>query len=458
VNQVSGELSVARFGAEVLVALARGRADAALSFGVGTTQATLEFKAGRPERGHVGVSRAALGRDAIVAHLRQFACASSGAYRIDPMTLDAQTSLGIDTLGEALAAVLAGASGAQLEVMWQARGAVVVAPATSFAAIVRAAQKRGAPALPMPAAPARLDQLSHGLDLAAQRLLAGLLFLGGLIGAAPDAERAPAAVAQPTEDHAPAVQAGVAVHRTSVAATDLAVDIETTFARLADQSHYQVLGVAKTANAEEVRRSYFQLAKRWHSDSFAGVDLGPRQAQVEAIFRRVGEAFVVLSNTNQRRDYDVLLERTALGLPTDGNSVLEAEMLFKKAQGLVRRGQAPAALPLLEQAVALNKGEPEFLAYLGFALHAVNGQPALVEARRLLQEAIKARAKLDVAYEFLGRIARIEGDPEEATRQLRKAVQLNPKNVEAERELRLIGMRSDKQAAGGGLLGFLKRS
>ena len=229
------------------------------------------------------------------------------------------------------------------------------------------------------------------------------------------------------------------------AAKKIVLELQQTYDSLVDANHYAVLGIDDKATAEQVREAYFKQAKRWHSDRFAGMKLGDEaMAMVEELFRRAGEAQKVLVDPEARKSYDFVRERKAKGLPTDVNVILEAEALFQKAQLLVRRGQAAGAEPLLRKAVELNKGEAEFWTYFGFAVYAAKGKEGLAEARQALMRGLEMNPKLDVAHEFLGRIARIEGQLQDAQRELKLALEMNPKNRDVERELRFIHMRGGK--------------
>jgi tetratricopeptide (TPR) repeat protein len=171
----------------------------------------------------------------------------------------------------------------------------------------------------------------------------------------------------------------------------------------------------------------------------------------------------VLSDATERNSYDYILDRQRRGLPTDPRLIFEAESLFHKAQTLVRRGQAGAAEPILRQVVGLNPGEPEFWAYLGFAVFSAQGKEGRAEAIDHLNKALAMNERLGVAYEFIGRMARIDGKIREAEEYLKKALKLEPKNVEVQRELRLLTMRASSGGNGkseglGGLLNkVLKR-
>ncbi|MDH3684202.1 MAG: J domain-containing protein [Acidimicrobiia bacterium] len=68
-------------------------------------------------------------------------------------------------------------------------------------------------------------------------------------------------------------------------------------------THYEVLGVASTADHAEIRRAYYRAARRWHPDGFIGVpDAESERAELQ--MRRVNEAWEVLGEAESRRDYD----------------------------------------------------------------------------------------------------------------------------------------------------------
>lgn len=61
---------------------------------------------------------------------------------------------------------------------------------------------------------------------------------------------------------------------------------------------YEVLGVAKTATADEIKQAYRKLAKRLHPD------LNPGKARIEQQFKEVSAAYHLLSDAERRRRYD----------------------------------------------------------------------------------------------------------------------------------------------------------
>lgn len=70
---------------------------------------------------------------------------------------------------------------------------------------------------------------------------------------------------------------------------------------MSDTNFYQVLGVERSASAEEIKLAYRELVKRYHPDLFARA--GEKAKATEKLLQ-INEAYSVLGNTESRRLYD----------------------------------------------------------------------------------------------------------------------------------------------------------
>lgn len=67
-------------------------------------------------------------------------------------------------------------------------------------------------------------------------------------------------------------------------------------------THYEILGVRKTASADEIKNAYKKLVKKYHPDVYVG-----DKTFAEKKIKEINEAYDVLSNPEQKREYDNLI-------------------------------------------------------------------------------------------------------------------------------------------------------
>jgi DnaJ-class molecular chaperone len=64
--------------------------------------------------------------------------------------------------------------------------------------------------------------------------------------------------------------------------------------------YYDILGVNKSANAQEIKAAYRKKALEWHPDRHQGSD----KEEAEKKFKEINEAYQILSDTSKRQAYD----------------------------------------------------------------------------------------------------------------------------------------------------------
>ena len=62
--------------------------------------------------------------------------------------------------------------------------------------------------------------------------------------------------------------------------------------------YYEILGIARDASGDEVKRAYRRLAIKWHPDQ------NPDNPEAESRFKEAAEAYEVLSDPDKRAVYD----------------------------------------------------------------------------------------------------------------------------------------------------------
>src|SRR5260221_8483573 len=110
---------------------------------------------------------------------------------------------------------------------------------------------------------------------------------------------------------------------------------------MAKRDYYEILGVPRTAKAEDIRKAHRKLVRQYHPD------VHKNDAQMESKFKEVQEAYDVLSDDAKRRQYDQF-GHAGVGAeagygPTPGGA--DPVDAFRRAQGQAGPAAPSAAGP-----------------------------------------------------------------------------------------------------------------
>lgn len=319
--------------------------------------------------------------------------------------------------------------------------------------------------------PTKLEELVAGSGLPeqdAQRTIYGLL-LSGLVKReywqnAFRTGTAKSSKEQTVVKRAPQVSASEpepAVDRWG--STNEEADLGAFLARLGEAvSYYEVLDLPRTAQASEVKDSYYALARRYHPDRFhlkSGTGL---QAKISSAFARITQAYETLTNPKTRSAYDAALERSQrladaapksekvevpvpdVELDSEMDSAEsqsgQAEHNFQEGFGALQQGRVNAAITLLAAASRLVPQQARYRAYYGKALGAEE------RTRRLAETELKAAVKLEPTNPtYRTMLAELYFDLKFYKRsqsELDRALALDPKNPGARSLLRKLEQAS----------------
>jgi tetratricopeptide (TPR) repeat protein len=146
-----------------------------------------------------------------------------------------------------------------------------------------------------------------------------------------------------------------------------------------------------------------------------------------------------VGDDRKRKEYEEELEGKKNSV--DVARIFAAEENFQRAEIFIKARKYQEGLDLLEKAISMNAEEAEFFAWRGYArfLLARDRKAVYEETAADCKKAIKMQDKCVPAHLFLGHMSKVVGDQKLAQRCYERVLQLEPKHVEAQRELRLMG-------------------
>ena len=240
-------------------------------------------------------------------------------------------------------------------------------------------------------------------------------------------------------------------------AAEAKAKIERYHTEIMRKDYFQIFGADTDTDADKIRAQYHNLARKWHSDAFVGLELGASKQKLDEIFQRIGEAYETLTTPAARSEYLILVDRKKKGMVTDVNAIFRAEELVDNAMAKVKRKDWPGAQQDLEEAISLNPDDPLYSATLGWVLFNQHKRSPdrVKEAIDVIKSAIKRQEAMPAAYQYLGQIYFAQDNANEAKRWWKKCLEWEPKNIDAARGIRLVNSRSQKKSSGLG--GFINK-
>jgi tetratricopeptide (TPR) repeat protein len=161
----------------------------------------------------------------------------------------------------------------------------------------------------------------------------------------------------------------------------------------------------------------------------------------EILFSRVNEAAQVLGDEKRRKEYEAELDGNASRV--DVARIFAAEEAFQKAEILIKARKYQEGLALLDAAIELNDKEAEFHAWHGYAkfLLAKDRKHAYADCVAECKRALKLVEVCAPAHLFMAHMAKAIGEMKTAEVEYRRVLEIDGKNIEAQRELRMMGKK-----------------
>jgi curved DNA-binding protein CbpA len=118
---------------------------------------------------------------------------------------------------------------------------------------------------------------------------------------------------------------------------DLAVEMQQRvleFEARLGQPYHEILGVAQDADVRAIKQAYFGLSKQFHPDRYFRRNLGPFGPRIERIFKKVLEAYELLSDPTTRAEVQASQAEAAAPAPGGSQGAAAARRLRARLSSL----------------------------------------------------------------------------------------------------------------------------
>ncbi len=214
--------------------------------------------------------------------------------------------------------------------------------------------------------------------------------------------------------------------------------------KLLGLDHFAALGVSRTATPDEVKKAFIDAVKSWHPDR---VPQGLDEARplFAKVFARLELARSTVTDPARRAQYIVDLAKPDTAASAQDISSAEAGLELRKAEGMLKKNDTVAAERHLRRAVQLAPSNIECQVLLVW----LQAKPDSTADRLRglvgdLDRLIARDRESKRGYYFRGMLQKRLDQTKKAMADFTKAMDLDPHNLDAAREVRLYKMRQEK--------------
>lgn len=212
-------------------------------------------------------------------------------------------------------------------------------------------------------------------------------------------------------------------------------------------NYYEILGVERSANDQEIRERFRKLARENHPDRYRG----PDKADAERKFQTLTEAVNVLTNPAKRRQHDDQLVSGGARGPADFAQVAKAYL--SKGAKAYKDGDMLGAYENFDMAVKHNPQDAKGFHYLALAAARI---PAYTrQAVQAIESAVQREPMNPLYLKDAGMLCKRAGLMAKAERYFEETLKWDAENTDA--QAGLAELRETKEAGKGGFSIFGKR-
>jgi curved DNA-binding protein CbpA len=219
-------------------------------------------------------------------------------------------------------------------------------------------------------------------------------------------------------------------------------DVLKLYTEIDSMDYYKVLDISKEASKSEIKKAYFNAARKYHPDLFSRDLPGEIREKIDDVFDKVTKCYRTLIDPDKRSKYD------EEGVAEEEKEKEEApakmaEMRFRQGKKLYDEGQYERAIAYLQAAVRLDKDRAGYYLLLALTQSKIDAYQRKAEVN--FKNAVRLEPWNPKGYVGLGMLYKKASLKVKAAHQFRKALEVEPGNKGAQRALtELEGKKTKK--------------
>jgi len=221
------------------------------------------------------------------------------------------------------------------------------------------------------------------------------------------------------------------------------------YIQVQSQNPYEILEISKTKDKKLIKQGFMKMAKTYHPDRYFHKLDDKYNDYIKVIFQRINQVYQELLQNISKTEKETLKAAPSdpcLREPPKDESISRAENFFEKGMALSRQGDLEGAQNALISAIQVHPKETEYHIQLGLIfMEGADEQPDRLDlAESAFNYAMNLSSRDARPFFYLGCVYKVRDDTDRSEQMFSRALERDPKYIEAMREIRLIHLRKKK--------------
>jgi curved DNA-binding protein CbpA len=205
--------------------------------------------------------------------------------------------------------------------------------------------------------------------------------------------------------------------------------VEETYKKCESREYYQILNISPTASSLEIKNAYYKMATKFHPDKHSSYASDDVKLKLTKIFTFLTEAYTVLTNPNQRKEYDRSISSRVKTVQKHSDSFSHARTLFNDGLLEMWNNNFSQSAKLFHRALQIDSSQGKYFYYYSYALRK---QDKVKEALEAINNALTLEPDNADYLAELGYVCIDLGLDKRAQMNFEKALKISPSNKKAQ--------------------------